>query len=102
MIQRGTLKKGDVLTAGTAFAKVKNMYDDQQHSLDRVTPSFPVEIIGWRDLPAPGDIVIQVETDVCRNMKRSLGIGLWRLNELFVCLETSARSGRVEKEERHD
>ncbi|EDO39327.1 predicted protein, partial [Nematostella vectensis] len=63
LVQRGTLKKGDVIVAGDAFAKVRQMFDDRGRVLRVALPSTPVEVIGWRDLPAAGEQLIQVESE---------------------------------------
>ncbi|CAH1126569.1 unnamed protein product [Ceutorhynchus assimilis] len=63
VVQRGTLKKGDILVAGTCMAKVRSLKDADGKSLDKVSPGYPVEIDGWRDLPAAGDIVLEAESE---------------------------------------
>ncbi|XP_041353564.1 translation initiation factor IF-2, mitochondrial-like [Gigantopelta aegis] len=63
VIRRGTLKKGFCLVAGTAWGKVRGMFDDNGHPIQEAPPSTPVEIIGWKDLPSAGDEVLQVESE---------------------------------------
>lgn len=64
LIQRGTLRKGSVLTAGVAWCKVKAMYDDKRKQVIKATPSTAVEVLGWQNLPTPGDVLIEVESEV--------------------------------------
>lgn len=64
LIKRGTLKNGSILTAGLAWCKVRRMLDEKQCTLHQAPPSTPVEIVGWRTLPMPGDIIIEVPTEV--------------------------------------
>jgi translation initiation factor IF-2 len=64
IIQRGTLRKGSILVAGTAWAKVRSMFDDQGKPIQQAPPSTPVEIVGWKDLPSAGDEIFEVETEV--------------------------------------
>lgn len=59
----GTLKKGDLLVAGTAMCKVRNLLNADGESLDVVKPGYPAEIEGWKDLPSPGDLVLEVENE---------------------------------------
>ena len=41
------------------------MYDSQGKVLSQATPSIPVEVLGWRELPSAGDEVFQVTSEVC-------------------------------------
>lgn len=63
IVTRGTLRKGCVLVAGLAHAKVRGLFDHNGQPIEAVTPGMPTEILGWRELPAAGDIVLEVETE---------------------------------------
>ncbi|CAB3375148.1 Hypothetical predicted protein [Cloeon dipterum] len=63
LVQRGTLRKGCILVAGTAWAKVRAMFDDTGRPLTEAPPATPVEILGWRELPSAGDEIIEVESE---------------------------------------
>ncbi|HEX4844062.1 MAG TPA: translation initiation factor IF-2 [Limnobacter sp.] len=58
LVQSGTLKKGDVVLAGTAFGRVRAMLDEAGRNIDTAGPSIPVEIQGLSDVPAAGEEVI--------------------------------------------
>ncbi|WP_334120618.1 translation initiation factor IF-2 [Limnobacter sp.] len=58
LVQSGTLKKGDVVLAGSAFGRVRAMVDETGRSIDFAGPSIPVEIQGLSDVPAAGEEVI--------------------------------------------
>lgn len=64
MVQRGTLRKGAILVAGVGWARVRAMFDETGKPVEKARPSDPVEIIGWRELPKPGDEVLEVESEV--------------------------------------
>ncbi|KAJ8945217.1 hypothetical protein NQ314_009286, partial [Rhamnusium bicolor] len=63
VVQRGTLKKGDILVAGTAMAKVRGLRDAEGKLLQKVSPGYPTEIEGWKDVPPAGEQVLQVESE---------------------------------------
>jgi translation initiation factor IF-2 len=57
LVQSGTLQRGDVLLAGSAFGKVRAMLDDRGKNTTSAGPSMPVAVIGLNDVPAAGDPV---------------------------------------------
>ena len=58
LIQSGTLKKGDVLLAGTTYGRVRAMLDEDGKAIAQAGPSIPVEIQGLSDVPAAGEDVM--------------------------------------------
>lgn len=55
LIQSGTLKKGDVVIAGSSYGRVRAMLDENGKSTDEAGPSIPVEIQGLTEVPQAGD-----------------------------------------------
>jgi translation initiation factor IF-2 len=55
LVQNGTLRKGDMLLAGTAFGKIRAMMDENGKPIDEAGPSIPVEILGLSDVPNAGE-----------------------------------------------
>jgi len=58
LVQSGTLKRGDVVLAGSSFGRVRAMLDEAGKSVQSAGPSIPVEIQGLSDVPAAGDELI--------------------------------------------
>jgi translation initiation factor IF-2 len=58
LVQSGTLKRGDVVLAGSAFGRVRAMLDETGKPIQDAGPSIPVEIQGLSDVPAAGDELI--------------------------------------------
>ncbi|HEY6239730.1 MAG TPA: translation initiation factor IF-2, partial [Burkholderiales bacterium] len=58
LVQSGTLKRGDVVLAGTAFGRVRAMLDENGNAVAEAGPSIPVEIQGLSDVPAAGEDVM--------------------------------------------
>ncbi len=73
LVQSGTLKKGDMLLAGTAFGKVRAMMDETGKSIDEAGPSIPVEILGLSDVPNAGE-----DAMVLADEKKAREIALFR------------------------
>jgi len=55
LVQSGTLKKGDVVLAGSSYGRVRAMLDENGKASDEAGPSIPVEIQGLTEVPQAGD-----------------------------------------------
>ena len=58
LVQSGTLRRGDVVLAGSCFGRVRAMLDESGKAIASAGPSIPVEIQGLSDVPAAGDEMI--------------------------------------------
>jgi translation initiation factor IF-2 len=58
LVQAGTLKRGDVVLAGSSFGRVRAMLDEAGKAIQSAGPSIPVEIQGLSDVPGAGDEMI--------------------------------------------
>jgi translation initiation factor IF-2 len=63
LVQRGTLKKGDIVIAGSASGRVKTITDDKGNQLDEAGPSTPVEVLGFDEVPVAGEAFAKTDTD---------------------------------------
>ena len=59
LVRRGTLRTGDIVVAGTSWARVRSLRNEAGVMLNSVGPGTPVEIDGWREQPTAGDEVLQ-------------------------------------------
>jgi translation initiation factor IF-2 len=55
LVQSGTLRKGDIVLAGSSYGRVRAMLDEDGKSTESAGPSIPVEIQGLTEVPAAGD-----------------------------------------------
>jgi len=55
LVQRGTLKLGDIFVAGSAWGRVRALVDDKGQHVKEALPSFPVEVLGLNSAPEAGD-----------------------------------------------
>ncbi|WP_125255415.1 translation initiation factor IF-2 [Brevundimonas fluminis] len=63
LVKRGTLKRGDIVVAGSAWGKVRALLDERNAQLTSAGPSVPVEILGLDEAPSPGDVFATVESE---------------------------------------
>ena len=61
--QRGILKKGDIVVAGSQWGKIRAIINEKGDLLENLNPSEPSEILGLNDVPQAGDDIIVVENE---------------------------------------
>jgi translation initiation factor IF-2 len=85
LVQRGTLRVGDVIVVGAASGKVRAMIDDHGRQVKEAPPAFPVEVLGLGAVPAAGDQLTVVE-----NESRAREVAAYRQSVLDKRRTTSA------------
>jgi translation initiation factor IF-2 len=85
LVQRGTLRVGDVIVVGAASGKVRAMIDDHGRQVKEAGPSFPVEVLGLGAVPSAGDQLTVVE-----NEARAREVATYRQSVLDKKRTTSA------------
>jgi len=99
LVQRGTLKTGDVFVAGSEWGRVRAMVNDRGDNIKVAGPSVPAEVIGLNAAPNAGDdfVVVQVEArareiaEFRENKKRAIRTAVSSqstLEELFSAIQT--------------
>ena len=63
LVQRGSLKVGDIIVAGAEMGRVRALISDQGENLDEAGPSVPVEVLGFNGPPEAGDRLAVVENE---------------------------------------
>ncbi|GMM37283.1 translation initiation factor 2 [Saccharomycopsis crataegensis] len=63
LVTRGSLKNGSIVVAGQTWGRVKSLKNEFNKTVKVATPSMPVEVYGWKQLPEAGDLVIEVPTE---------------------------------------
>ncbi len=91
LVQRGTLRVGDIFVAGAEWGRVRGLNDANGASLDEAGPSTPVEVLGLNATPAAGDEVSVVESEA-----RAREVSEFRQRRLREARTTSNR-GTVEQ-----
>ena len=63
LVQKGTLRVGDAIAAGSAHGRVRAMMDDRGRRVKEAGPSQPVEILGLNDVPNAGEVFVGCESE---------------------------------------
>ena len=63
LVQNGTLRKGDLVVAGTSYGRIRAMYDQNGKEIQTADPSQPVTITGLDEAPSPGDLFETADKD---------------------------------------
>lgn len=63
LIQKGTLKVGDMVVSGTSSGRIRAMIDDNGKRVKKVGPSTPVVVLGLSEVPAAGDLLFSVKDE---------------------------------------
>jgi len=73
LVNRGTLKVGDILVVGTESGRVRAMLDDKGRQIKVAPPAMPVEVLGIGGVPMAGDMLTVVESE-----QRAREVSSWR------------------------
>ena len=63
LVQKGTLRVGDTVAAGSCYGKVRAMMDDKGRRVKEAGPSTPVEILGLNDVPNAGEVLVGTDNE---------------------------------------
>ncbi len=63
LVQKGTLRRGDIVVAGAEWGRVRAMIDDKGRPITEAGPSEPVEIVGLTSVPSAGEPLVVVEDE---------------------------------------
>jgi translation initiation factor IF-2 len=94
LVQRGTLKTGDIVIAGSEWGRIRTLLDDKGETLASAGPSSPAEVLGFNGTPDAGDRVAVVE-----NEARAREITAYRTRqkrEKTVARQTGSRGSLAE------
>ncbi|UYN94984.1 MAG: translation initiation factor IF-2 [Enhydrobacter sp.] len=94
LVQKGTLRVGDVLVAGAVWGRVRRLVDDRGNNVEAAGPAFPVEILGLDGTPQAGD-----EFHVVENEARAREIAEFRARRDRQAQLARAAGGRGTLEE---
>jgi translation initiation factor IF-2 len=91
LVQRGTLKVGDILVCGATWGRVRAMVDDRGRNAGEAGPAVPVEVLGLDGVPTAGDRV-----DVVENERRAREIADYHQRQLREAQVATGVGGSVD------
>ena len=101
LVQRGTLKVGDIIVAGAEWGRVRALLNDRGQNVDNAGPSVPVEVLGLNGTPDAGDTFVVVEneararevTEYRQGLQRKARVGVVRtsLDQMLSQLKEGER-----------
>jgi translation initiation factor IF-2 len=104
LVQQGTLRVGEVFFAGAAVGRVRAMLDDRGNRIVEAGPATPVEVMGFDELPSPGDTLQVVDDEQKARQVASFRVQKEREEALAKSSRTDLASlfSRMEKGEVKD
>ncbi len=63
LVQKGTLRVGDIVVAGKGYGRIKALIDDRNRNLDEAPPALAVEVLGFNEAPEAGEAFVATETE---------------------------------------
>lgn len=100
LVKRGTLRPGDIIAANLTWAKIRNLRNEAGDEIDEALPGTPVEILGWKELPAAGDQIIQAADEGRAKDAVSYREGLREREQDAAAQEVISESRRIRQEKR--
>ena len=92
LIERGTLRTGDIFVAGSEWGRVRAMIDDRGSVVDNAGPAHPVEVLGLQGTPSAGDII-----NVVGDEARAREIAEYRTRQLRQTSMAAGSRGTLEQ-----
>lgn len=100
LVSRGTLRPGDVVVAGSTWARVRTLRDEGGATVLAAGPGTPVEVDGWREQPTAGDEVLQAENEQLAKSAVDLRIELAERDQMATDVAALNESRRLEQQKR--
>lgn len=100
LVQRGTITRGDILVAGSTWTKARSLRNEAGAQVDAAGPGTPVEIDGWKDLPAAGDEVLQAPDEKIAKSVVDDRIEKQKSGQMAIDMVAINETRRLEQEKR--
>ncbi|KAL8999617.1 MAG: hypothetical protein Q9169_001577 [Polycauliona sp. 2 TL-2023] len=100
LVKRGTVRRGDIIVAGSTWAKIRTLKNEAGVQVPHAGPGIPVEVDGWKDQPTAGDEVLQAESE--QQAKSAVDFRLAKVEKEQMASDMNAvnEARRLEQEKR--
>ena len=102
LVRRGTLRPGDIIVAGTSWARVRSLRNEAGIMLKSAGPGTPVEIDGWREQPAAGDEVLQAPDEQRAKAVIDYRLEAYERTQMATDMAAVNEARRFEQEKREE
>ena len=99
LVQKGRLKRGDMILSGQEFGRVRAMFDENGQQVQEVGPSMPVAILGLSGTPNAGDDVLAVEDE--RKAREVAELRQEKLREKKLASQQAAKLDQIFNQMQH-
>jgi translation initiation factor IF-2 len=103
LVQRGTLKVGNIIVAGRSWGRVRALIDDKGSNIAEAGPSVPVEVLGFDSAPEAGDQLAVVDSEArardltehrLRKLRNVKAVGAGARSSLEQMMSAAAKGGK--------
>ena len=102
LVKRGTLRPGDIVVAGTSWARVRSLRNEAGVVLESAGPGTPVEVDGWREQPVAGDEVLQAPDEQRAKAVVDYRLESYERTQLATDMTAVNEARRLEQEKREE
>ncbi|KAM0798604.1 hypothetical protein BDR22DRAFT_881568 [Usnea florida] len=102
LVKRGTLRPGDIIVAGTSWARVRSLRNEAGVMLESAGPGTPVEVDGWREQPVAGDEVLQAPDEQRAKAVVDYRLESYERTQLATDMTAVNEARRLEQEKREE
>jgi len=99
LVQKGRLKRGDMILSGQEFGRVRAMFDENGQQVQQVGPSMPVAVLGLSGTPNAGDDVLAVEDE--RKAREVAELRQEKLREKKLASQQAAKLDQIFNQMQH-
>ncbi|KAL8766680.1 MAG: hypothetical protein Q9209_006610 [Squamulea sp. 1 TL-2023] len=100
LVKRGTIRRGDIIVAGSTWAKVRTLKNEAGVQVHHAGPGIPVEMDGWKDQPTAGDGVLQTASEQQAKSAVDFRLAKAEKEQMAADMDAVNEARRLEQEKR--